>query len=163
MLQKVEKGSAISTVYSAIEADFGSSNVVEVDTTATISTNTIYNVEAASESVVVETNESGSGGSSGKINSGTFPFAPAYTITLKNVDEDSCTITATRSGATETATLAENETMVLAKKITANKSIDNVYSSIIADYNGTEIEVDVTAVITESTLVEITKGENTEE
>lgn len=87
------------------------------------------------------------------------PFVATYGITLVNKDTESCTVTATRksSGTTEVVTLAENDSVTLSLKISANKTIGDVYSSIIADYDGTTLELDTTTVVTQDIEVELEK------
>ena len=54
--------------------------------------------------------------------------------------------------------------MPLSYKIPSGHPINERYTSIIADYDGEEVAVDVTAVITEDTTVEVeTEEEEVEE
>lgn len=84
-----------------------------------------------------------------------------YGITLVNKDTESCTVTATRASndTTEVINLDENDSVTLALKVPVGREISYIYSSIIADYDGTTLEVDTTTTMTEDIEVELEKPE----
>ena len=88
-------------------------------------------------------------------------FTTTYSITLVNKDTESCTVTATRTSnnTTEVINLDENDSVTLALKVPVGREISYIYSSIIADYDGTTLEVDTTTAMTEDIEVELEKPE----
>lgn len=133
----------------------------EIVLTTIINNDTVINLGAGGDtsSVVMLEDDFLISNPGGTVSGQEPPYVSVYGITLVNTEDDSCTVTATRAsgGTTETVTLAKNDSVTLAKKISSGKAIETVYTSIVADYDGTTVEVDTTTVVTEDISIDLEK------